>query len=585
MSLLSVFCKLFERVIANRFSKLTFTSFPNKQQQGFQKALSCITAGFNLQETIYHNLEQNTNVYVAQLDIKGAFDSVWHDALFVKLKDLGIDMKLWRTLRDSYQNLKTFVKTSHGTSAAIDVKCSVRQGGVLSGFYYTLYINALLDELEKSGHGAMVGSIPSGNPTLADDISIVTTSPMALQAHLNIVQSYAKKYKFEVNVDKSYTIAFSYRRIDLPLRVTYNGTEIKKVDSTTHLGMEINSDFYRNSSSKIVDRCKKGKNAYHAMLGYGLQPKSLHPLTLCSIYNKVIKPTILYGSELWNDLKSSDIDQMNRTQHYIVKSIQDFPKLTRSDMCESMLGLNRLSSQVDDRKMRFVHKISTLPQSSITRQIFTRRILCHIRGLYPMKGFIPDIYTILGRYHMADILNVFMDNSESPPKCDWKRRLCSTIINREQNLWIQRIHKDIDFTLFRKIHTSVSPAVVWSFSTLSQDQKLSRFVSKIWVEKSVRVRSVCKLCENEYESKYVHILSECMYLRHFKYRLFDEVLHKFGCEVAATLEGFGHEQFSSVALGASCDDLSRVHVSEFYRCLFSFVKQTVTAYERLLLSH
>ena len=60
---------------------------------------------------------------------------------------------------------------------------------------------------------------------------------------------------------------------------------------------------------------------------------------------------------------------------------------------------------------------------------------------------------------------------------------------------------------------------------------------------------------------------------------------KFGYEVAATLEGFGHEQFSFVTLGASCDDLAHMHVSEFYRCLFSFVKQTVTAYERLLLSH
>ena len=46
-----------------------------------------------------------------------------------------------------------------------------------------------------------------------------------------------------------------------------------------------------------------------------------------------------------------------------------------------------------------------------------------------------------------------------------------------------------------------------------------------------------------------------MYLIHFKYRLFDEILHKFGYEVAATLEGFGHEQFSFVNLGASCDDL------------------------------
>ena len=128
---MSAVCKVFERVIANRLNQFRFPSFTNKQQQGFQKGFSCITAGFNLQETIYHNLEQKSNIYVAQLNMKYALDSVWHDALFVKLLDLGIYNNVWKTLHDSYRNLKTYVKTSYGTSVLINVNRSVRQGGFL----------------------------------------------------------------------------------------------------------------------------------------------------------------------------------------------------------------------------------------------------------------------------------------------------------------------------------------------------------------------------------------------------------------------------------------------------------------------
>jgi hypothetical protein len=52
------------------------SKFPNPQQQDFQKNFGYLTASFDLQETILHNLEQNNNVYVGFLDISSAFDTV-----------------------------------------------------------------------------------------------------------------------------------------------------------------------------------------------------------------------------------------------------------------------------------------------------------------------------------------------------------------------------------------------------------------------------------------------------------------------------------------------------------------------------
>ena len=113
ISLIPVFCKVFERAILNRINSHLLNNripFPNSQQHGFQKGPSCITAAFNWQETIFHQVERASNAYVTFLDQKAAFDSVNHKCLFTKLSILGIPGKLLRILRSTYEDLTAKVR-------------------------------------------------------------------------------------------------------------------------------------------------------------------------------------------------------------------------------------------------------------------------------------------------------------------------------------------------------------------------------------------------------------------------------------------------------------------------------------------
>ena len=67
VALLPCFFKIFEKILLSRTKQILLDCkrFPNSQQQGFQKNLGCLTASFNLQETIFHNLEYGNNVYVS----------------------------------------------------------------------------------------------------------------------------------------------------------------------------------------------------------------------------------------------------------------------------------------------------------------------------------------------------------------------------------------------------------------------------------------------------------------------------------------------------------------------------------------
>ena len=52
--------------------------------------LSCVSTAFVVQEVIQYNIHNGSRSYVAFLDTKRAFDTVWHCALFVKLYELGL---------------------------------------------------------------------------------------------------------------------------------------------------------------------------------------------------------------------------------------------------------------------------------------------------------------------------------------------------------------------------------------------------------------------------------------------------------------------------------------------------------------
>jgi len=61
----------------------------------------------------------------------------------MKLSILGISGKLLRILRSTYEDLTANVRIGGMTSESIVVMKGARQGGVMSSFYYLVYINEL----------------------------------------------------------------------------------------------------------------------------------------------------------------------------------------------------------------------------------------------------------------------------------------------------------------------------------------------------------------------------------------------------------------------------------------------------------
>ena len=113
------------------------------------------------------------------------------------------------------------------------------------------------------------------------------------------------------------------------------------------------------------------------------------------------------------------MNQLHRVQHLLVKNIQKFHIRTRSDICESMVGLKPIQAEIDKRKLLFLGKLCTMPVENLTKSIFRKRIFYFIHRNEtgrPCYGFIPDIYSILQKYELTENLTEFVNNVEFPIK-------------------------------------------------------------------------------------------------------------------------------------------------------------------------
>ena len=210
ISLSSNLSKLFEKLLLDSLQNILLPSI-HPLQGGFRQSYSTFHTSFILHEAISECKHRHSTPYLALLDVQKAFDTVWHNGLFLKLFQLGLRGDIWFTLYNWYRRISSSVLWNDSVSRSFPVLQGVRQGAVLSPLLYSVFTTELLSILEGSGLGVYIGACFVGAPTYADDMALVAASPWELQTLINLVYSYSYKWRYSINSNKSHVLIFTQR--------------------------------------------------------------------------------------------------------------------------------------------------------------------------------------------------------------------------------------------------------------------------------------------------------------------------------------------------------------------------------------
>ena len=157
-------------------------------------------------------LETNNKVFVSYFVVSKAFDTVWINGLFYKLYEVGIRGSLWRIMYRTYTGFYCRARIAGNFSDWYPMTCGIHQGGILYLTKYTVFINALLNELEVSNLCCSIANIPSSPASYADDLAAATTSKYKTDKVHTIVNDYGNRWRFDFNAGKSAVLVFGEDR-------------------------------------------------------------------------------------------------------------------------------------------------------------------------------------------------------------------------------------------------------------------------------------------------------------------------------------------------------------------------------------
>ena len=316
VSILSIFSKIFERLMFNRLS-----SFLQKYailydfQFGFRPDYSTEYALVTLVNNVSKALDDGNSVVGVFLDFSKAFDTVDHDILMAKLEFYGIRGIGLKWFQDYLSNRSQYVTYNNCKSTSNVCKCGVPQGSILGPLLFLIYINDLASNVRHC------------LPVLyADDTNLFFTGKSltelteTINDELKHIDIWLQVNKLSLNVSKTQYMIFTYNKKvnDIPICITDN--PINRVYSSKFLGVIVDCKLsWRDHVchiSKKISKC------------FGILIKAKRILsypTMLTLYYTFVYPYFIYCNIVWGCAYKTVLERLHILQKKIIRMITFSP--------------------------------------------------------------------------------------------------------------------------------------------------------------------------------------------------------------------------------------------------------------------
>ncbi len=547
ITLRSVVGKTYDKILLCRANDW-FEGVCDDQQGANRSSCSSIHTALILRENVAHNLNKGSAVYTVLLDTKKAFDTVWQNGLFYKLKQYGMDKKLWRILKGVYDNFECTVNIAGRLSEFFHPQQGVHQGDIFSMKLYGVFNNGLLIRLDRSQNGATIDCIRCGNPAFADDIAIVALSKMALNSQLRTAYLYSCRWRFSFNASKTQVLVFKGdKRPNMPNTPVKLGEDaVEQTEKCSHLGIPMYTT-EKCEDVVITERINACRKCFFAIEGIGSGGRGFDPTTLSTLYLAICLPKLIYGMETWK-INDKNRDRLENFHNDMGRRVQKLPPLSARPVNYALLGWKCIQATIDKNRLVFLVQLLRLPVTLLVCKLAIRRLSeCRFANIHVQNVRLSPIaclYNTAKKYGLCNDIHNMLDSGNIPSKQTWKQKAAHAVDVLYSERWIVECHLYSSLSTFVEVVPKQQLCIWWKVCKINPIFKwqcitLVKLVTgnhnlntgrRQYVSKTKN----CQMCDVTEES-IEHVLFECAKLTTRREALWSDVISTMPAAMATEI--------------------------------------------------
>jgi len=422
ITLTSCVSKIFNRIISKAISNfLEDHNILSEIQGGFRKDHRCEDHIFTLKSILATRLAENRPTFLAFLDFRKAFDTVWREGLLTIAWKLGIRGNAWNLIDCMYTDVQAKVSFGEIDTDFFDIEDGVKQGCVLSPILFCIYINELAKHFKECNMGVNICDVQIGCLFWADDVVLIANDERELQKMLDVATSFSRIWRLGFNYEKS-KVVICGKHPNKNQIWKLGDNVISTCNSYKYLGVHISNNL--SDHTHVSEVIKKGNR----LIGY---IKSI--LDGQDDFNR-----IYYGDILWRTLalpcinyacavwtcSNADIKSLENLQSQMARFILKASRNTPIAALYGDLGWQSISSMQDYIKVNYYARLNCMEMHRWPKLLFNtlQSIECNIDNL--RFKWLSSIRSALDNCKLG---NVFKYDSAANPhwvKSYFKRRNC-----------------------------------------------------------------------------------------------------------------------------------------------------------------
>lgn len=252
---------------------------------------------------------EKRKLYASFIDFRKCFDLLYRNGIWYKLITFGVSTKIVNILRSMYVCVKACVRTNGTLSESFDTYMGGKQGEPLSPLLFIFFVNDMHESLRSTNVPCFtLDDIQVFLLLFADDTVLFSYTKEGLQVLLNKLKDYCYNWGIAVNTEKTVVMVFKSGNRPEHVELFYDNKLLNVVRNFTYLGVNLssNGNFYRAQKS-LADQALKALFSLNSLF----DELTLNISEKLKLFDAMVSPILLYGSEVWGFHKSPDIEKIH----------------------------------------------------------------------------------------------------------------------------------------------------------------------------------------------------------------------------------------------------------------------------------